>query len=660
MKNMRFINRTFYALLFAVIINYSFAQNILKVEVNKPVAKVSPSMWGVFFEDINFGADGGLYAELVKNRSFEFFDPLMGWSEMQGHDKKGKILIVNVGSKSPQNTRIANITVDAEKGSYGISNEGFRGIGVKKGGQYNFSILAKKPAESGIKIHVELVNSKGVKLGETTIDGFTESWAKYKGSFTSSDTDAKARLNVIFEGKGSIDVDMISLFPNDTWKNRPNGLRTDLVQLLADLKPGFLRFPGGCIVEGRELDTRYQWKKTVGNIENRTPAINRWNTEFKHRATSDYYQSFGLGFYEYFLLSEDIGAEALPILNCGMACQYNTAEVAPMDALDPYVQDAIDLIEFANADTSNKWGKLRAEMGHPAPFNLKFLGVGNEQWDEQYIERYKVFAKALKEKFPQVQLISAAGPDPDGKRFDYAWRELKTLNADLIDEHYYRSPEWFFKNANRYDNYDRKGPKVFAGEYASHGKDTSDPESKNTWLSALSEAAFMTGLERNADVVKLASYAPLLAHVEAWQWRPDMIWFDNLRAVATPNYYVQKLYSTNKGTEVIPALADGKVLAGQDSTYASAVVDKTKGEVIIKFVNASSKPVDYTFKINGKKVTGNTSMQVLSSTDLYKYNTLDDQQLIYPKEIKLGKSKNELKVAIEPSSFNVITIPTRI
>ena len=306
---------------------------------------------------------------------------------------------------------------------------------------------------------------------------------------------------------------MISLFTADTWKGRPGGLRKDIAQLIADLKPGFVRFPGGCIVEGRDLTNRYQWKYTVGPVDQRKLIINRWNMEMQDRQAPDYFQSFGLGFYEYFLFSEDIGAEPLPILNCGMSCQFNAGEVVPLNELDPYIQDALDLIEFANGPVTSQWGKLRAAMGHPEPFKLKYVGVGNEQWDEQYIERYKAFEKVLRAKYPGIKIVSGAGPSASGRLFDYAWGELKKLTPDLVDEHYYMAPEWFLNNASRYDNYNRKGPKVFAGEYAGHWKEGNDPESRNTWYSALSEAAFMTGLERNADVVQMASYAPLLAHV---------------------------------------------------------------------------------------------------------------------------------------------------
>jgi alpha-N-arabinofuranosidase len=639
----------------AIIAVQLHAQRTITVPVNKPVAVVSPQMWGIFFEDINFGADGGLYAELVKNSSFEFPMPMMGWREVK-QQANGKILIINNAKENDVNPRYAHITVDAITGSYGLSNEGFRGLGVHKGEQYNFSVWAKK-ADGNLKMRIELVNFKGDKISSAVIDNFSDGWKKHSISFTTTDTVQKGRLNILFEGKGTIDIDRVSLFPQKTWKSRPNGLRKDLVQLLADLKPGFIRFPGGCIVEGRDLSNRYQWKQTVGAFEERKLLMNRWNVEFPRRAAPDYYQTFGLGFYEYFLLSEDLGAAPLPIINCGMACQFNSSEVVSMSELDPYVQDALDLIEFANGAITTKWGKLRADMGHPATFNLKYLGVGNEQWDEQYLERYKVFEKILQQKHPEIKLVAAAGPSPDGPRFDYAWKEFKQLHPDFIDEHYYQSPEWFFRNAGRYDNYDRKGPKVFAGEYAAHGKDTIQAESKNTWLSALAEAAFMTGLERNADIVQMSSYAPLLAHVDAWQWRPDLIWFDNLRSVATPNYYVQKIFSINKGTQVVPALSNGQPLAGKDSLYASAVIDHTTKQLIIKLVNAGEKQESFDFKLEGiKSFAKEITVEEMYNNELFLYNTLDQQQKIIPVERKMPVKGKSIVIETKPRSFTIIKI----
>ena len=312
---------------------WSQSNPVFTVNVNQVKGTVPPTMWGIFFEDINLAADGGVYAELVKNRSFEFATPLMGWSEQRREGGNGSVLVINRGS-SENNPRFIRATLTSDKGSYGLSNEGFRGMGIKANDQYDFSVLAKQNKGSKIVLNIELVNAKGEKIGGASLSPAGDQWKKYQVSFAATATEPKARLNIWFEGKGSIDLDMISLFPKDTWKNRPGGLRADLVQLLADLKPGFLRFPGGCIVEGRELATRYQWKKTIGDIDERNVIVNRWNTEFRHRPTPDYYQSFGLGFFEYFQLAEDIGAEPLPILNCGMACQFNTAEVVPTNEMD--------------------------------------------------------------------------------------------------------------------------------------------------------------------------------------------------------------------------------------------------------------------------------------------------------------------------------------
>jgi alpha-L-arabinofuranosidase len=632
----------------------------IQVQANKPTAEVNPAMWGVFFEDINFAADGGLYAELVKNRSFEFAVPMMGWKEAKIDKASGKILIINRGEANAQNPRFARVAKYTETGSYGLFNEGFRGMSVEGGKQYNFSVLARSFGEGQPTMRIELTRTTGEKLGEATLSGFTSEWNKYTVSIKCSDTEAKARLYVLLEGVGTLDLDMISLFPQDTWKNRPNGLRADLVQWLYDLKPGFVRFPGGCIVEGRDLANRYEWKKTVGNVENRELIINRWNTEFAKRSTPDYFQSFGLGFYEYFQLSEDIGAEPLPILNCGMACQYNTGEVVPMEQLGPYIQDMLDLIEFANGPVTSKWGKLRADMGHPASFNLKMVGVGNEQWEDQYVERYKIFHKILKEKHPEITLVTSSGPDPDGGKFKYAWTELSKLNADIIDEHYYRPVEWFLSNASRYDSYDRKGLKVFAGEYACHVKGDKAPESRNNWEAALCEAAFMTGLERNADIVRMASYAPLFANLNAWQWNPDCIWFDGLKSFATPNYYVQKMYATNKGTNVVPILRNGQVMSGKDSLYASAVIDKKNNLVIMKIANVSTRPLAFEVSVIGASVDGSKPalVQTMSSSDVNVYNSLENPVKIAPVESKI-KASSKIKLPVAGRSFIVVTVPCK-
>ncbi|RZK73850.1 MAG: alpha-L-arabinofuranosidase, partial [Pedobacter sp.] len=571
------INKYILALATSLLTISSIAQTAgdIVVKTDAPIADIQPTMWGVFFEDINFGADGGIYAEMVKNRSFEFAKPLAGWQITGKKMYMGDLLINNRKQINAANPRFLRVNVNnAQKGEAGITNEGFRGMGIKNGMEYEFSMMYSQ-LPKGMIIHLELRDESNKVVGtgsmKPSITG--TGWHKESVKFTATATAPKAKLTLWFEGNGQIDLDMISLFPKDTWKGRPQGMRADMIQMLADMKPGFIRFPGGCIVEGIDLENRYQWKKTIGPIEDRQLIMNRWNTEFPHQNAPDYFQTFGLGFFEYFQLSEDIGAEPLPILNCGMACQFNTAEVVPLDQLDPYIQDAIDLIEFANGDVNTAWGKKRAEMGHPKPFNLKFMGVGNENWGPQYIERAKIFQAALKAKHPEIKLIFSSGTDPDSEGFRYLDKSLRTMKADVIDEHYYRSPEWFLTNASRYDNYDRNGSKVFAGEYAAHIPGNATGSNKNVWGAALAEAAFMTGLERNAAVVNMASYAPLFANTDAWQWAPDLIWVDNLKVYGTPNYFVQKLFSTNKGTQVLSCLTDNKVIAGVDSIYASSVRD---------------------------------------------------------------------------------------
>lgn len=635
------------------------AQNtpLFTVKANQPKAKVSPNMWGVFFEDINMGADGGIYAEMVKNRSFEFYKPLTGWKTEGKAIKEGDFLVLNRKVNNTNNPRYLRVEVrNAEKGTIGFTNEGFRGIGIKAGLRYDFSVLYKQET-ANLKMHLELLNSKGEIIGSGEIkpalgDG---NWHKQAVSFKANQTELKGKLRIWFEGNGQIDLDMISLFPEDTWMKRPGGMRADMVQLLADMKPGFIRFPGGCIVEGFDLSNRYQWKKTVGPVEERQLIINRWNTEFNHRQTPDYFQTFGLGFFEYFQLAEDIGAEALPILNCGMACQFNSAELVPLADLDEYVQDALDLVEFANGDVNSKWGKVRNDMGHPKPFNLKKLGVGNENWGPQYVERLKVFHKALKSKYPDIQLVFSSGTDPDGAKFNLLDKELRAINADIIDEHYYRSPEWFLENVSRYDNYDRKGSKIFAGEYAAQSDKIASPNNKNNWKTAISEASFLTGLERNADVVVMASYAPLFAHVDGWQWSPDMIWVDNLQAYGTPNYQVQKLYATNKGTDVVPVLNGEQTIAGKDGYYASATIDKATNEVIIKITNYSAAAREVAFKVEGAKKLATKGINTyLSSDNLDDVNSIQNPKNVSPKEKEVAAKGNQLKTVLAPYSFNVI------
>lgn len=602
------------------------------VNTKKVGAAVQPTMYGIFFEDINYAADGGLYGELVKNRSFEFPDALMGWKAF------GKFEVKNDGpfERCPHYV-VLNYSGHNDTAT-GLQNEGYFGIGIEKDKEYRFTVWAKT-VSGDANVEVSLVDESTMEehqefaTAELKVSG--NEWKKYELILKSPKTVQKANLRLLLKGKNGVALEHVSLFPKHTFKDRENGMRRDLAQALYDLHPGVFRFPGGCIVEGSSLDQRYQWKNTIGPVENRPLNGNRWLSTFNYRLFPDYYQSYGLGFYEYFLLSEDIGAEPLPVLNVGMACQFQnpndpSAHVAVKD-LQPYIQDCLDLIEFANGDVNTTWGKKRAEMGHPAPFNLKFLAVGNEQWDNLYYERLRPFVKAIKAKYPNIKLIGTSGPDSEGEMFEKGWKAMKELKADLVDEHFYRDEHWFLSHGLRYEGYDRKGPKVFAGEYACHGKG----KKWNHFETSLYEAAFMTDLERNADVVDMATYAPLFAHVDGWQWRPDMIWYDNTRMFKSVSYYVQQMYACNKGTNVLPLTMNGKLVAGQegqDGLFASAVVDKKKGEIIVKVANTSDKAQDVTLNLNGLKGSRSATATTLQSDNMDAENTLDNPNLIRPVE----------------------------
>ena len=646
------------------------APNEMTVLANKPGAKVQSTMYGIFFEDINFAADGGLYAEMVKNRSFEFPQNFMGWRTF------GNVELKNDGpfDKNPHYVRLS-YAGHAHKHT-GIENEGFFGISTKKGEKYRFSVWARCPEGGKSTILVQVVDN--ATMGERQeqavchVDVEGKEWKKYTAEFEAKKTLNKQSLRIFLRGFNkqpivTTDLEHVSLFPVDTWKGRENGMRKDLAQALADLKPGIFRFPGGCIVEGTDLETRYQWKNSVGPVENRPLNENRWHYTFDHRFYPDYYQSYGLGFFEFFQLCEDFGCEALPVISCGLSCQFQNdirdekkVHVA-LDDLDSYIQDALDLIEFANGAPTTKWGKVRADMGHPEPFNLKYLGVGNEQWDYKdnpaFTARLKKFLDVLRKAHPEIKYIGTTGPDSEGEKFDMLQPKMKELKADLYDEHFYRNEAWFMakENRHRYDNYDRKGPKIFAGEYACHGKG----KKWNHFNASLMEAAFMTGIERNADIVYMATYAPLFAHVEGWQWRPDMIWYDNLRSFKSCSYYVQQLYSLYKGTNVLPLTMNGKVVAGdedQNGLFASSVVNKETGEIYVKIINVGSTAQTAKVTLKGLKKAAGAKCITLNSTDPVAENTLDNPNKIVPVETAAQLNGNILETEVPASSFCVYVI----
>ncbi len=632
----------------------------ITIQAGQPGAKINPAMWGIFFEDINFGADGGLYAELVKNRSFEFPDPLMGWIKISPSLAHGELSVRDDDPFDVANPHYVRIS-SGGTAPFGLSNEGFRGMGVRKGEAYDFSAQIRG-VEGSPRLAIKLFGGDGTLLDSVTLDGFGSGWKKYTATLHPNDTDGKARLEVVLANKGTVDVDMVSLFPENTWKDRPGGLRADMAKALADMHPGFMRFPGGCIVEGSVLARRYQWKNTIGPIEDRHLLIDRWNYEFEHRPTPDYFQTFGLGFFEYFQLCEDIGSEPLPILNCGMACQFNSGELCPVDQLEPYIQDALDLVEFANGPTNTTWGARRAALGHPEPFHLKMMGVGNEQWGPQYMERYKKFAEALKGKYPDIQLVAAAGPDPGDERFKFAWEQLRKMHADIIDEHCYAKPEWFFANSHRYDHYDRNGPKVFMGEYAAQSVGVVSTKNKNDLECALAEAAYMTGLERNADVVRMASYAPLFANTEAWQWTPDMLWVDSLRVYPTPNYYVQQLFGRNRGDEVLPTELDGIETSaeGRQSLYASATHDDDSNDTIIKVVNPEGAAAATDIKLAGLSgVQSEGRAIVVAGDEPDEVNPIGAPKKVSPVQSTFDNAAADFSYTFPPYSVTVLRVKSQ-
>lgn len=645
------------------------------INTSKAGAAIPGTMYGIFFEDINYAADGGLYGELVKNRSFEFPQHFMGWKAF------GKFELKNDGpfDRNPHYVRLRDAG-HSDKFT-GLENEGFFGIGYQKDADYRFSVWARNPNGDGdVTIRVMLCNPNTMgerqQFSEEKIVVSGKDWKKYEVVIKSKATVDKGTLRLMLTRKSkTVDVEHISLFPVDVYKGDENGMRKDLAEALEQLKPGVFRFPGGCIVEGCDLASRYQWKNSVGPVENRPLNENRWHYTFDYRFFPDYYQSYGLGFYEYFRLSEQIGAEPLPVLSVGLSCEFQngskrTDAHVPVDQLQPYIDDVLDLIEFANGDpATNSWAKLRADMGHPAPFNLKYVAIGNEQWGDIYIENLKPFVEQVRKKYPNIKIVGTSGPDSEGKAFEHLWPEMRKMGADLVDEHFYRNESWFLGTpaakkqygpgcgANRYDSYPRgkKAPKVFAGEYACHGKG----KKWNHFNAALMEAAFMTGLERNADIVEMATYAPLFAHVDGWQWRPDAIWYDNLRTFNSCSYYVQQLYSLNKGTNVLNLTMKGKPVAGnedQDELFASAVYDKNTNEVIVKVVNAGDKAQSVTLNLKGMKGEHAATLISFHSDKLTDENTLDNPFKIVPQQNSLTVSAPSFEASVPARTFYIYKI----
>ncbi len=656
------------------------AEAVVNVNAKKPGAVIQPTQWGIFFEDINFAADGGLYGELLKNRSFEFTpDHLMGWHSF------GKVEVRNDGpfDKNPHYVRL---TTPGHRDLWtGLQNEGFFGIGLQKDAEYRFSVWARVPDGKAQYLWIQLVDQNTMdehqEFTNTDLKVDSREWKKYTVTIKSPRTIARAELRLFLcderrrSGSGVMDVEHISLFPVDTYRGHENGMRKDVAQALEDLHPGVFRFPGGCIVEGTTLELRYQWKNSVGPVENRPINKNRWENTFTYRYYADYFQSYGLGFFEYFQLAEEIGAEPLPVLNVGMACQFQNGDDAhapcTKEGLQQFIDDCIDLIDFANGDPAkNEWAKLRADMGHPAPFNLKFLAIGNEQWEKPYFDRLAIIAPEVRKVHPEIKLIGTSGPNAEDDHFRNGWPAMAKLKADLVDEHYYRDVKWYQNSMNRYDDrkfYTKDGPRVFAGEWACHDRG----KKWNHAGASIYEAAFMTNIERNADLVHMATYAPLFAHVDGWQWRPDLIWYDNLSTARTASYYVQQLYMLNRGTNVLPttvALDGGKpsvnpVAKGEDGLFASAVIDQEKKEVIVKVINTKPEAVATTINIAGLKAKNLPATADVISLDCSDYdaeNMPSRPEVVSPKAstapLSAAKAGASIAVTVPAKTFQVYKI----
>lgn len=522
----------------------------LTIAVQSHNAKsISPDLFGIFFEDLNYAADGGLYPERVQNRSFEYsrgdnrdWNSLTAWQLLQSGAQAAEVTVQTDKPLNANNPHYAVLTVHQAGSRNGLLNAGFDGIALTKGDKFDVSIFARVFSGSPQAVTVRVENARGDILGETKLTGLQTQWTKHTSVIEAKADVADGRLVVLVSGTGVLGIDMVSLFPRKTFKNRPNGLRHDLAQVIADLKTRFVRFPGGCLAHGDGLENMYRWKETIGPLEQRKAQRNIWR----------YHQTLGLGYFEYFQFCEDIGAKPLPVVPAGVCCQNSGnylnlvprgQQGIPMDQMDEYVQEVLDLVEYANGPADSEWGAKRAAAGHPEPFNLKYLGVGNEDViSPVFKERYKLINDAVKAKYPDIVVIGTTGPFTDGRDYDEGWKFARQEKLPMVDEHGYKSPAWFWENLERFDAYERNGTLVYLGEYAAH-----DTGRANTLRSALAEAAYMTSLERNGDLVYFSSYAPLLAKQGRTQWRPDLIYFDNISITPSINYYVQQLFSVNSG-----------------------------------------------------------------------------------------------------------------
>jgi len=624
------------------------------VVASGPAKAISADLFGIFFEDLNYAADGGLYAELVQNRSFEYssldrreWNGLTAWTLVKENGGEGRANVRTGSSLHPNNPHYVSVFV--EKGSVGLRNDGFDGMVFRKGESYDLSLFTCSFAGKPEAITVRLENEEGTALATTILAAPGDDWSKRTATLSpTADTD-EGHLVVMTSGHGATGFDMVSLFPRKTFKGRANGLRADLAQAIADLHPKFVRFPGGCIVHGGwlGLSNLYNWKETIGPVENRRAQPNQWG----------YHQTVGIGYFEYFQFCEDMGAKPLPVVPAAVSCQntdYNWGkgqEALPLSEMKAYIQDVLDLVEYANGPANSKWGKLRAAAGHPKPFNLEYLAIGNEEAITPVFEaRFKMIHDAVHAKYPKLKLIGTVGPFPGGEDFDSGWKFARKERLGYVDEHYYMPPNWFWDNLRRYDGYNRSEAKIYAGEYAAHETDRG-----NTLRAALAEAAHLTGLERNGDVVSLSSYAPLLAKEGHTQWRPDLIYFDNREVFPSVNYQVQKLFMQNAGDRSLTSNVEAP--SGQLLAH-SLVQDSQTGDVIVKLVSRADVPIRTRLDLTVIEGLSNRAARTILTGDPLAQNRFGQAPTVLPRSDEVFLVSGS-EVEVPANSLVVLRFKTR-
>lgn len=646
---------------------------------NKKGVDISKEWIGLFFEDINYGLDGGLHAEMIENRAFEFVDARgtndkyyqnfageYGWSVYHGtsaeaSNKLASMRILNTDSLNDINPNYMEFTALVE--GAGLCNQAYEGIYMEAGLDYNVSFYAKSSSYTGelqVSVYVDGVK----KVSRLLEDTVTEEWVKYKLVLNSEEEIRYGKFVIELLEVGTVSFDVVSMIPS----NAVLGLfRKDLAELLKDMNPGFLRFPGGCIIEGNTLENRYQWKHSVGPLEERKSNWNRWavhgnNEENNYTSKFNHYnQTLGIGYYEYFLLCEYLKADPVPVINVGLACQYQSTELVSVDSEEfkEYLQDALDLIEFANGAVDSKYGKLRAMMGHSEPFNMKHIGIGNEQWETDKVDffrRYSMFEESIHKLYPDMKLIGSAGPNLTSHYYQDAWDFYHKMGKDsseftyAVDEHYYVKPEWLMENTHFYDNYDRN-VKVFAGEYAAHcHNEEKGMKNDNYWLAGLSEAAFLTGIERNADVVLMASYAPLFARHGYSQWTPNLIWFDDRKAYGTPSYYVQQLFAKEVGEYTLQSSLD------KEEVFHSSTYDEKEKVIYVKLVNVKAEDVRVNLELDYEVETDGISF--VMKGDLLDMNSVDEADKVSVVENKIMVS-SIMEYNVSANSFHVLKLKVK-